>query len=231
MMNHQLAKSRAKQQKYPKIVMECIQYLARQGMPFRGSDHINDNLTQLLILRGKDNPTVLERVYSASAPNKRKYTHQDYQNELITLMANEVLRSKLCLIKLSKFFSIMCDEYTDVSNKEQLSFCIRWIDKNICPVEDFLGYYELPNIKSDTIVGVIKEDSLVRFELPMENLRGQTYDGASNMMGKKSGVARQILKEQPKALITHCHGHSLSLSIKDANKQCRILSETTFLRK
>jgi len=205
--------------------MECIQYLARQGMPFRGSDHINDNLTQLLILRGKDNPTVLERVYPASAPNKRKYTHQDYQNELITLMANEVLRSKLCLIKLSKFFSIMCDEYTDVSNKEQLSFCIRWINENLCPVEDFLGYYELPNIKSDTIVGVIK-DSLVRFELPMQNLRGQTYDGASNMMGKKSGVARQILKEQPKALITHCHGHSLSLSIKDANKQCRILSET-----
>ena len=30
--------------------------------------------------------------------------------------------------------------------------------------EDFLGYYELPNIKSDSIVGAIK-DSLVRFKL------------------------------------------------------------------
>lgn len=44
-------------------------------------------------------------------------------------------------------------------------------------------------------------------------------------MGKKSGVAQQILKDQPKAHVIHCHGHSLSLSIKDANKQCRILSE------
>ena len=90
--------------------------------------------------------------------------------------------------------------------------------------EDFLGYYEIPNIKSDTIVAVIK-DSLIRFQLPIQNLRGQTYDGASNMMGKNSGVAQQILKDQPKALVTHCHGHSLSLSIKDANKQCKILSE------
>ena len=46
------------------------------------------------------------------------------------------------------------------------------------------------------------------------------------MMGKKRGVAEQILKEQPKALITRYHGHLLSLSIKDSNKQCRILNET-----
>ena len=45
------------------------------------------------------------------------------------------------------------------------------------------------------------------------------------MMGKNSGVAQQILKEQPKALSTQCHGHSLSLSIKDANKQRRILND------
>ena len=38
----------------------------------------------------------------------------------------------------------MCDAYTDVANKEQLSFCLRWIDENLCAREDFLGYYELP---------------------------------------------------------------------------------------
>ena len=46
-----------------------------------------------------------------------------------------------------------------------------------------------------------------------------------NMMGKRSGAAQQILKNQPKALVTHCHGHSLSLAIKDANKLCSILNE------
>ena len=53
------------------------------------------------------------------------------------------------------------------------NICIQRINENLCPVEDFLGYYKLPNIKSDTIVGAIK-DSLVRFELPIQNLSGQT---------------------------------------------------------
>ena len=54
-MNQKLAKSRVEERKYLKVVIECIQYLARQGMPIRGSDHINDHLIQLLILRGKGN--------------------------------------------------------------------------------------------------------------------------------------------------------------------------------
>ena len=45
-------------------------------------------------------------------------------------------------------------------------------------------------------------------------------------MGKKSGVALQVLKEQSKALTTHYYDHSLSLSMKDANKELRIFSET-----
>ena len=58
----------------------------------------------------------------------------------------------------------MCDEYTAVPNKEKSSFCLHWIDENLCAREDFLGYYEFPNIKSDTIVAVIK-DCFIRFEL------------------------------------------------------------------
>ena len=84
--------------------MGCIQYLARQGMSIRGSNHINGNLTQLLILQGKDNPVVLEKISSASASNKPKCPYQDYQDEQITLMATEVLRSKLPLIKMSNFY-------------------------------------------------------------------------------------------------------------------------------
>jgi len=46
------------------------------------------------------------------------------------------------------------------------------------------------------------------------------------MMGKKSGVATQIQQEQPKAIITHCHGHSLSLAVKDLTSSCEVLSNT-----
>ena len=68
-------------------------------------------------------------------------------------------------------------------------------------------YYELPDIKSNSIVTAIK-DSLIRMQLFLSNLRAQTYDGASHMFGKNTGVSVQIAAEQPKALLTHCRGHS-----------------------
>ena len=60
----------------------------------------------------------------------------------------------------------------------------------------------------------------------MENFRGQCYDGASNMLKKTSGVAVELQKLQPKANYTHCHVHSLSVSIKDATKKVKILGDT-----
>ena len=61
--------------------------------------------------------------------------------------------------------------------------------------------------------------------LSILNLRGQTYDGASNMLGHKSDVAEQIKEEQPKAFETHCHGHALSLSVKEATKSNTLLND------
>ena len=46
------------------------------------------------------------------------------------------------------------------------------------------------------------------------------------MMGKKSGVATKLLVEQHKALVTHCQGHSLNLSVKDLTACCKMLCDT-----
>ena len=214
--NQKVENQRHNEHQYLKVLMECLQFLGRQGIALRGNEDGNDNLTQLMLLRGKDHPDIVKRITS-HVSGKKSYIHHDYQDELLNLMANQVLRKKLCDIKESPFFSVMCDEYTDISNKEQLSFCVRWIDPLLNAREDFLGYYEIPNISSNTIVAVIK-DALIRMSLSLSNLRGQTYDGASNMLGCKSGVAKQIKDHQPKAFETHCHGHSLSLLCKGYNQ-------------
>ena len=131
-----------------------------------------------------------------------KYTHHDIQNELLNITSRHVLLSKLEAIRKNNVFSIMADECTDTFNKEQFSFCIRTVDDNLEVKEDFLGYYELKTIKSVTVVNAIK-DILSRFNLSLQHCRGQTYYGASNMVGKKSKVATKLLVEQPKALVTH----------------------------
>ena len=76
-------------------------------------------------------------------------------------------------------------------------------DDNFEVSEGFVGFYELSNIKSETIVNSIKDIS-IRCHLSLDNCRGQTYDGASNMMGKRSGVSAKICREQPKAKAIHC---------------------------
>ena len=63
---------------------------------------------------------------------------------------------------------------------------------------------------ADSIVRIIK-DSLLRFGFDKEKLRGQCYDGCSTMMGKKTGVSKQI-DVQPLALSSHCYAHSLNLA-------------------
>ena len=67
----------------------------------------------------------------------------------------------------------------------------------------------LLDIKSDTTVTDLK-DSLIKMQLSLNDLRAQAYDEASNMFGKNSGVSVQIAAKQPKALSTHCQGHSLN---------------------
>ena len=73
-------------------------------------------------------------------------------------MANHVIRDVVSQIQGS-FFSIICDEYTDISNKEQLTICIRWVD-----------------ISAETIVSAIK-DVLSKLQLSLVNCRGKWYDG------------------------------------------------------
>jgi hypothetical protein len=56
----------------------------------------------------------------------------------------------------------------------------------------------------------------MRFSLPVENLRGQCYDGASSMSEQFKGVRARLQALQPKVLYVHCFAHSLNLCIQDA---------------
>ena len=221
-----LVKSRLEERRYFYKVMECVmEFLGRQGIAFQGNKlEQNDNFTQLMLLRGKDDPSIVKRLLG-SRVDKTIYTHTDYQNELLSIMANQVISKKLESVRENGYFAIMCNEYTDISSKEQLSFCVRSVDSDLNIKECFLGFYVIDNIESDTIVAAIK-GALLRMQLSLSHCRGQTYGGASNMLGRKSGDATQISAVEPKALVTRCHGHSLSLDMKDLTSACKMLDDT-----
>ncbi|KAJ8018695.1 Zinc finger MYM-type protein 1 [Holothuria leucospilota] len=137
-------------------IIECLQFLGRQGIPIQGNTEDQSNFIQLLKLRAQDNPFISKWLNS----KEEKYTNHDIQNEIFEIMAHNVICDIVQDIRTqSGFYSIISDEYTDITNKEQLTFCLRWVDKSLEAHEYFLGFYNIPNISSETIV---VKDALVR---------------------------------------------------------------------
>ena len=62
--------------------------------------------------------------------------------------------------------------------------------------------------------------------LKLKDARGQCYDGASTMAGKKNGVAAKIKSINGKCLYTHCYGHALNLAVGDSIRNIKLLSDT-----
>ena len=116
-------------------VNECLQYLTRQEQALQGDTDDESNFIQILKLRGKDQPLLLKW----SRRKEDRYTSHNIQNEIIAIMANHVICDLVSEIRAG-FFSIICDKCTDISNKEQLTICIRWVDKELEVHKDFLGF-------------------------------------------------------------------------------------------
>ena len=89
MHDNELIKQRKMERQYLKIIMESLQYLGRQDIPLRGKEG-NDNFTQLLLLRGKDHPFIIERLTS-TREHGSLYVHHNYQNDLINIMLKQLL--------------------------------------------------------------------------------------------------------------------------------------------
>ena len=62
-----------------------------------------------------------------------KYTSPQIQNEILKVFSLRILKSIATSIQETKYFSVMADEVTDSSNKEQFSICFRSVDDSFRP--------------------------------------------------------------------------------------------------
>ena len=75
---------------------------------------------QLLKLHGEDDSRVLGWIGRKSD----KYTSSDIQNEMLRVMALQVLREVATNLHSTEFYTMILDETTDTSNREQVVICI-----------------------------------------------------------------------------------------------------------
>ena len=87
--------------------------LTRHGLALRGDGNEEDsNFMQLLKLRVEDD----ERVSTWIWKKTDKYTSSDMQNEIIKVMALQVLREVALGIQNAPHYTIMVNETSDISN-------------------------------------------------------------------------------------------------------------------
>ena len=118
-------------------------------------------------------------------------------------------------------FSVMADECTDIANIEQFIICLRWVGRDLEDHENFIDLYQVNSINADSLTFHIK-DALLCLNVQLSWCWGHCYDGATNMSAIRSGVSTQIIKEEKRAVYTHCYAHALNLAIGDTIKRSKV---------
>ncbi|XP_074293001.1 uncharacterized protein LOC141619881 [Silene latifolia] len=106
-----------------------------------------------------------------------------------------------------------------------MALCLRFVDKIGQVKERFLGVVHVGDTTSLTLKAAI-EKLLGENSLTLSSVRGQGYDGASNMKGSIKGLKTLIMEESPSAYYVHCFAHQLQLTLVAVAKKhvnCSVL--------
>jgi hypothetical protein len=111
-----------------------------------------------------------------------------------------------------------------------LTLVIRFVDRSGFIRELFL---DIVHVK-DTTASTLKEKIsfvLSHHNLDVQNIRGQGYDGASNMRGEWNGLQTLFINDFPYTYYVHCLAYQLQLALIATTRNIRcshFLSEFDF---
>ncbi|XP_058749642.1 uncharacterized protein LOC131622614 [Vicia villosa] len=206
-----------------KTSIDTVRWLTLQACAFRGHDETSNsknqgNFLELLKLLASYNDEIA-KVVLENAPQNCKYTSHQIQKELLQILSSRVKKHIREEIGDSKF-CIVVDEARDESKKEQMALVLRFVDKVGLIQERF---FDVAHVK-DTTSLTLKEaicDILSRHNLDVSNIRGQGYDGASNMRGEWNGLQALFMKDCPYAYYVHCFAHRLQLALVTSSREVK----------
>jgi hypothetical protein len=104
----------------------------------------------------------------------------------------------------------LADETQDISTTEQISLCVRYVNREYEVCEEFLGFTKVSKMDAESIADAIVT-TVKQWGLDMSCLVGQGYDGAAVMSSSKNGVQGKIAAQYPNATYVHCRSHVLNI--------------------
>ena len=158
------------------------------------------------------------------------YTSDKAVQEMIFVISEVIETGILTKMRESSHFALMFDETTDCSVTEQLAMHGRYIDSATRELKShYLTIIDTlePEIQastsqssSDTSTISLCAETITKrvceyvttVELDMARMRGIGTDGASTMIGCRSGVVTRLKSITPSAIGVHCAAHRLNLA-------------------
>ena len=151
-------------------IIDCILLCGQQNIALRGHRDSNSqvqvsnkgNFKAILQFRALGDQ--LHREHLVNGRMNGQYTSPRTQNEIISICRALILQKVVERVKQNELYSIICDECTDSSNKEQLSLSVRYVaDKQIH--EYFVGFFELDEGVTGEPIAAIIETALAECHL------------------------------------------------------------------
>lgn len=197
-------------------VVAIVKFLAQRGMPFRGDDDQlgsihNGNFLGIMELIAQFDPFLDSHLkeHGNAGRGKPSYISSTIVEELIELMAGKVHAVIVSELKESKYISLSVDSTPDLSHADQLTVIVRYLLHGK-PVERFMTFLQIESHTAESLAC-----NLVKyFETQTTDLmdcRGQSYDNASKMSGRYSGMQARLRAINPLAFYIPCTTHSLNL--------------------
>ncbi|ESR45540.1 TTF-type domain-containing protein [Citrus sinensis] len=155
--------------------VDCVRFLLRQGLAFRGHDESEEssnrgNFLELLKFLADHNKDI-KAVTLESAPSFLKVTCHDTQKDIVSACAIETTNAIIREMG-DAFFSILVDESRDVSIKERMVIVLRHVNISGQVVERFIGIEQVVSTTAQSLKEAI-DRLFSRHGLSVSRLRGQ----------------------------------------------------------
>jgi len=160
-----------------------------------------------------------------NSPGNAMYISPKIQNELVGICHDLISKQLVERINKSKAFSILADKTTDIACIEQVTMCVRYVEKsedNIHKIrEEFLEFVPAADFSEEGLARLILK-FLETSGIDCTNLIGQGYDGARAMSGQFHGARVYVQEVHKLAIYSHCVSHSFNLAVNAPSSEPHI---------
>ncbi|CAB4010742.1 Zinc finger MYM-type 1 [Paramuricea clavata] len=198
-------------------VFNVSRYLCANSLPFRGTNESDIDAADGLFLRAFSQLLFpLEEKWKKiqkNIPKNAKYTSPDIQNEVIEVLASLVKNKIAEDVRRAELFTIMADGTTDKNRKEIQGLVCRYLSNKGKVEEHCLNVKGIDDRSAKGIFNFITE-TLAEFEISVDGLVSQSFDGASVMSGNYNGLQRLVSDFCDRYILyVHCFLHKIHLVV------------------